>query len=293
MSQGKEPSGGKRTVSFLCDYLGISRQGYDKHVDRWLETNVLRSSIVLYAMDILKDIPKAGMRELYELCRLKFGLKFTIGRDQCYGIFRSNGLCQRNRKHPGTTYSNHNYFIYGNLLNTTPKLRPTGFGELCVADITNVATNTGWAYLSLVTNAASRVIVGWNLHPTLGKEGPIGALNMALECYRSYGIDPAGLIHHSDRGVQYCCNEYTALLKASGIRISMTQTGDPLHNALAERMNNTVKNGWLFDTRDKAFEKVRALVAKVVELYNTVRPHQSLGMRTPRQELLRLIGHAA
>ena len=104
---------------------------------------------------------------------------------------------------------------------------------------------------------------------------------------------PAGLIHHSDRGVQYCCNEYTALLKASGIRISMTQTGDPLHNALAERMNNTVKNGWLFDTGDKAFEKVRALVAKAVELHNTVRPHQSLGMRTPRQELLRLIGHAA
>lgn len=124
MSQGKEPSGGKRIVSFLCDYLGISRQGYYKHVDRWLETDVLRSSIVLYAMDILKDIPKAGMRELYELCRLKFGLKFTIGRDQCYGIFRSNGLCQRNRKRPRTTYSNHNYFIYGDLLNTTPKLRP-------------------------------------------------------------------------------------------------------------------------------------------------------------------------
>lgn len=73
----------------------------------------------------------------------------------------------------------------------------------------------------------------------------------------------------------------------------MTQTGDPLHNALAERMNNTVKNGWLFDTRDKAIEKVRELVAKAVELYNAVRPHQSLGMRTPRQELLRLIGHAA
>ena len=225
MSQGEHGEGSKAPASFLCDYLGISRQGYYKHADRSLEVDVLSSRIVLYAREVLKDMPKAGMRELHELCRRHFGQKFTIGRDQCYEIFRSNGLCQRKRKRPRTTCSNHNHFIHGDLLNTTPKLVATRFGQLCVADITYVATNAGWAYLSLLTDAASRSVPGWSLQPTLGKEGPIGALNMALERYRAYGVDVSRLIHHSDRGVQYCCNEYVSILKAAGVRISMTQTG--------------------------------------------------------------------
>ena len=81
---------------------------------------------------------------------------------------------------------------------------------------------------------------------------------------------------HSDRGTQYCCNEYIALLQDLGIRASMTQTGDPLHNALAERINNTVKNGWLFETQEKSFEEVKQLVQKAVDIYNRIRPHQSL-----------------
>ena len=166
----------------------------------------------------------------------------------------SNGLCQRRRKRPRTTNSNHNYFIYPDLLNTSPKLKAVRFGQLCVTDITYVATSSGWAYLSLVTDAAARLIVGWDLHPTLAKAGPLKSIGSAMDFYRQHGVNLSSLIHHSDRGVQYCCNEYVDLLKRNGIRISMTQTGDPLHNALAERMNNTVKNGWLFDTEDKGFE---------------------------------------
>ena len=211
------------------------------------------------------------MRELYELCRRKFQSKFSIGRDQCYNLFRSNGLCQRYRKRPRTTFSNHNYFIFGDLLNTTPKLKPSYFGQLCVADITYVATQQGWAYLSLVTDAASRVIVGWQLHSTLSKDGPIEAMKKAIDFYRVNHVNLTGLIHHSDRGTQYCCNEYIALLEDHGIRASMTQTGDPLHNALAERINNTVKNGWLFETQEKSFEEVKQLVQKAVDIYNRVR----------------------
>ena len=132
-----------------------------------------------------------------------------------------------------------------------PNLHPARFGELCVTDITYVATSSGWAYLSLVTDAASRLIVGWCLHPTLERQGPMKALSMAIDFYRKYNVELSQLIHHSDRGVQYCCNEYVDKLKSLGIQISMTQTGDPLHNALAERMNNTLKNGWLFSTEDK------------------------------------------
>lgn len=250
---------------------------------------MLRTSIVFYCQEVLHDMPKAGMRELFELCRRTFGRTFTIGRDQCYELFRSNGLCQRRKKRPRTTNSNHNYFVYPDLLNTSPKLKAVRFGQLCVTDITYVATSSGWAYLSLVTDAASRMIVGWALHPTLDKEGPLKAIRDAMDFYKRHGVDLSGLIHHSDRGSQYCCNDYVGLLRENGISISMTQTGDPLHNALAERMNNTVKNGWLFDTQDKGFDEVRTLVAKAVDLYNRVRPHQALEMRTPMEEMERLL----
>ena len=280
-------------MPFLCDYLGISRQGYYRHVDRTLETDVLRTSIVLYCQEVLHDMPKAGMRDLYYLSRRKFGDKFIIGRDQCFNILRSNGLVQRKRKRPRTTNSNHNFRIYPDLLNTSPKLKAIRFGQLCVADITYVATNSGWAYLSLVTDAASRLIVGWALHPTLAKEGPMKAINSAMDFYKQHGANLSALIHHSDRGVQYCCNEYVETLKNNDIKISMTQKGNPLNNALAERMNNTVKNGWLFDTEDKTYDEVERLTAKAVYVYNNIRPHQALEMHTPMEEMKRLLGTVA
>lgn len=274
-----------RSVSFFCDYLGISRQGYNKHEERRDELDILRTSIILYCKSLRRQLPRSGMRELYELCRRKFGEKFTIGRDQCYALFRSNGLVLRSRKRPRTTCSNHNYFIYPDMLNTTPKLKAEKFGRLCVTDITYVACAKGWAYLSLVTDAASRMIIGYALHPTLDKDGPIEALNRALAFYESRSVDLQGLIHHSDRGSQYCCNKYVEILKSKGVRISMTQTGDPLHNALAERMNNTVKNGWLFDTGQLDYGQLSQAVDKAIRAYNSLRPHQSLAMRTPYEQM--------
>ena len=157
-------------------------------------------------------------------------------------IFRSNGLCQRtSRKRPRTTNSNHNYYIYPDLLNVAPKFVATRLGAMVVADITYVNTGQGWAYLSLLTDASSRAIVGYALYKTLETEGPLKALEMAISFYEKYHIDMSTLIHHSDRGVQYCSNKYVERLKEHQINISMTQCGDPLHNALAERINNTIK----------------------------------------------------
>ena len=171
------------------------------------------------------------------------------------------------------------------MLNTTPKLKADRFGRLCVTDITYVAFSMGWAYLSLVTDAASRMIVGYALRAGLDKEGPIAALRQAISFYESHSVDLGGLIHHSDRGSQYCCNKYVEILKSKGIQISMTQTGDPLHNALAERMNNTVKNGWLFDTEGLRFMELSRAVDNAVDAYNSLRPHQGLGMRTPYEQM--------
>lgn len=234
-------------------------------------------------------MPRVGMLKLYLLCREKFCEKMTIGRDQCFEIFRQNGFVQRKRKKPKTTNSNHNFFIYPDLLNTTPKLVAHRFGQLCVTDITYVATNRGWAYLALVTDAASRMIVGYCLYPTLGKEGPFNAFQMARQCYESHGISLKGLIHHSDRGSQYCCNEYVDMLKGLGVQLSMTHTGNPLHNALAERMNNTIKNEWMFDCGDESFEDVSRKIDNAIRLYNAFRPHMALEMRTPEDEMIRLL----
>ena len=273
-------------MSSLCDYLGISRQGYYKHSLSAAETDVLYTSIILYCQYVLDELmPKAGMRILYQMCCRHFKEKMTIGRDQCFDLFRANGFVRRKRKRPRTTFSNHNYYIYPDLLNTSPKFVARRCGELVVCDITYVLTSTGWAYLSLVTDAATRMIIGYALHDRLDTEGPLEALGMAMEFYRRHGIEMAGAIHHSDRGSQYCSNLYVSILKDNGFRISMTQTGDPLHNALAERMNNTIKNGWLFETEGKSFSEVKGMIKKAIEVYNTVRPHQALDMRTPKELL--------
>lgn len=229
-------------------------------------------------------MPKSGMRELYACCVKYFRDKMVIGRDQCYEIFRSNGLVQRKKRaHPKTTNSNHNYYVYPDLLNTTPKFVADNSGRMIVADITYVAIKDGWAYLSLLTDAYNRAIVGYSLHPSLSTEGPMKALQKALLFYKENGISTSNLIHHSDRGVQYCSNQYIDALKKEHIGISMTQCGDPLHNALAERMNNTIKNGWLFDCEKETFNQVEERIRLAVDAYNNLRPHQALGMRTPME----------
>ena len=275
VSENRHPS-----VSFLCDCLGISRQGYYKHTSEACELDILRTSVVLYCRHILSDLmPRAGMKVLYHMCRGKFGDKMRIGRDQCYALFRANGLVQRKR--PRTTDSRHGLRVYPDMLNTTPKFRAGLLGDMAVADITYVATSEGWAYLSLLTDAATRMIIGYSLRRTLGTEGPLAALRMGLDFYAEHGVDLSRLIHHSDRGSQYCSKEYVDTLRGVQASISMTQTGDPLHNALAERMNNTVKNGWLFDCDGMDFSQVEGMVRRAVDIYNNVRPHQALGMATP------------
>lgn len=270
----------------LCRLLGVSAQGYYKHDYASNEADILSASIVLYCLYVRqkKRLPKAGCRELYTLCREYFREKFTIGRDRFYNVLRSNSLMlRRTRYRPRTTDSRHGYRLYRDLVNTSPKYTPAGNGRLVVADITYIYTREGFAYLSLVTDAYSRYIVGYCLSRSLDAEGPLKAMYMALETYRAYGISTEGMIHHSDRGVQYASKQYTDLLLSQGIRISMTQTGDPLHNALAERMNNTLKNGWLFNEGDMDFRQAEEAVSKSVAMYNNARPHKALGMKTPME----------
>lgn len=244
------------------------------------------SSIVLYCkyLRLPDHLPRAGSRQLYELSRGYFKEKFTIGRDKFYHILRSNGLMLRKKRyHPRTTNSKHPYAVYADLLNTHPRLSPTSNGMLVVGDITYVSCQQGFVYLSLLTDAYSRCIVGYCLYPTLEAAGPLIAMQRALSFYRANKVDICHLIHHSDRGIQYASKEYVTLLKTNRIQISMTQDGDPLHNALAERMNNTLKNGWLFNDGNLSFNQAQEAVEQAVRMYNTARPHQALDMRTPME----------
>ena len=200
------------------------------------------------------------------------------GRDAFIEILRKNGLMvhMRRRKHYRTTDSNHHYRKYPNLIKDVIPMRPN---EIWVADITYVETEEGVCYLSLITDAYSHKIVGWAVGPTLETIYPLQALQMALEAIDD---ETAGrLIHHSDRGCQYCSDAYVAELKKHGISISMTQSGDPLENAVAERANGILKTEWLYKMTIATRDECRAVLERIIGFYNTQRPHMSIGMQTP------------
>jgi transposase InsO family protein len=206
--------------------------------------------------------------------------KIKIGRDRLFDLLEEYSMLVRRRKRRkvSTTDSNHPFRKYPNLVRELQPMRPN---QLWVSDITYIRIADGFGYLSLVTDAYSRRIVGYCLYPTLQKEGPVAALKMGLRCLSI--TTSASLIHHSDRGRQYCCQAYVNVLTGRKVRISMTEKGDPYENALAERMNKTLKEEFLLGSGFDSFELAAAAVCKAVNVYNTLRPHDSCNYLTPDQ----------
>lgn len=235
--------------------------------------------IVEKTREYRRDNPGIGCAKLYLIVKKLFeGTGCMPGRDVFIEILRKNGLMVRlkRRRRYRTTDSNHNYRKYPNLILDLVPSRPN---EIWVSDITYVETEEGVCYLSLITDAYSHKIVGWSVGSTLETRYPLEALKMALS-----GIDEATatrLIHHSDRGCQYCSNEYVAELRKRGVSISMTQSGDPLENAIAERANGILKTEWLYKMSIATREECRSVLERIVGFYNTERPHMSIGMQTP------------
>ncbi len=206
---------------------------------------------------------------------MEHGIK--IGRDKLYDLLGYHGLLLRYRKRkPYTTNSNHPYRKYPNLIRD---LILTGPGQLWVSDITYLYLIGGFCYLSIVTDAYSHKIVGWQLHSTLAAEGAISAVVMAIGALKNKKF----LIHHSDRGVQYCCADYVRMLEYSNIQISMTENGDPYENAIAERVNGILKNEMGLDKSFDSIEKAREAVSHAIAIYNEQRPHLSCDMLTPTE----------
>jgi transposase InsO family protein len=221
--------------------------------------------------------PRLGARKLLLLMQSFIQQHhLTLGRDAFFQLLRKHGLLVRKRKtRVQTTFSRHGYKKYQNLITAYAPLAPN---HLWVCDITYLPLADSFAYLSLITDAYSKKIVGHCVSRTLHTDGCIKALKMALaDCKNT-----AALIHHSDRGTQYCCTTYTNLLKRSNIRISMTENGDPLENAVAERVNGILKQE-LLPAIYPCFLSAEQGVAKAIEVYNTLRPHSSCNMLTPAE----------
>lgn len=202
---------------------------------------------------------------------------FKIGRDAMFDLLAERGLLvtKRKRRGPVTTLSKHRFKKYPNIIRD---FIPTAPNQLWVSDITYIHLEEGFAYLSLITDAYSRKIVGFYLSKDLSARGPLEALKMALASNTL--LD--GLIHHSDRGVQYCCDEYLTLLQHHKIKISMTEKGDPLENALAERVNGILKQELLEEVFPN-FETAQKEVAIACSTYNHLRPHGSIDNLKPAQ----------
>ena len=231
-----------------------------------------------YVNEIRSSLPRIGTRKLQHLLTPKLethGIK--IGRDALFNILSDNKLLVRQRKRKAiTTDSRHWMKKYNNLIIGLDITRPE---QVWVSDITYIRMIHDWAYLSLVTDAFSKKIMGFSLRMDLSTEGCIDALNMAL----SNRMYKETLIHHSDRGSQYCSQAYIKILMQNSIAISMTQNGDPYENAIAERVNGIIKTEFNLNSSQLGFEQTLLKVKNAIENYNLMRPHLSCNFLTPNQ----------
>ena len=269
-------------IGLLCRLFGKTRHAYYDAMWRRQDTLLMEDIIVTQVATLRKDLPRLGTRKLhYLLAPLLASHGIHIGRDQLFDLLSEHGLLIRRRKRKVfTTDSRHWMRKYSNLICDIQVTRPE---QVWVSDITYVSMASKWGYLSLITDAYSRKIMGYCFREDLSAQGCIEALQMALK-NRIYQ-DP--LIHHSDRGSQYCSGQYVEMLLNNRIAISMTQNGDPYENALAERLNGIIKTEFNLNNTQAGFEKTTAQIKKSIQTYNQIRPHASCNYLTPEQAHLK------
>jgi transposase InsO family protein len=264
----------------LCRLFGKTRHAYYDH--QWRrQDQTLKDDIILQLVHKIRNasLPRLGTRKLLLLLKPELDVhQIQVGRDYLFDLLQEHKLLIRRRKRKVfTTDSRHWMRKYANLTKDLIITRPE---QLWVSDITYIRMSNQWGYLSLITDAYSHQIMGIGFRSDLLALGCLEALQMAYD-NRSYGQH--SLIHHSDRGCQYCCKEYVDLLNAQHIAISMTERGDPYENALAERMNGIIKEEFNLYSSQENFENTYQRILKSVTAYNEIRPHGSCDNLTPCQ----------
>ena len=262
----------------MCGLFGRSRQAYYQR-KRYNYKEVSRLEILRQVVEQERKLmPKLGGRKLLIKVNATLPIDLQIGRDSFFNFLRDNNLLIRRKRYRAvTTNSNHWYRKYSNLIKG---FTPGKAHQLWVSDITYVTTEEGFVYLNLITDAYSRKIIGWSVGKTLEAKYTVKALEMALKQLPE-GV--RNVYHHSDRGVQYCCDEYIKILKKNKFRISMTESGDPRDNAIAERINGILKGEWLDSYNFNSLKEAIKQVKIAINTYNTHRPHLSINMLTPEQ----------
>lgn len=278
----------KYPIELMCRLFGVSKQAYHKQKGQSAARKAAIEAFALeYIRSIRKTAPGIGGMKLWYMYRCEFPDRERLGRDLFEDLIMRHGLNVRKRmRKPRTTDSTHGLPVYPNLVRS---FLPERVNRLWVSDITYIKVWLSescytFAYLSLITDAYSHEIVGWAVGKTLETCYASEALTMALHRLDDKGEENVSrLIHHSDRGVQYASDEYVSLLRENNICISMTENGDPKENAIAERVNQTVKNELLKDIRFHSVAEIRDALKVAVEFYNTRRPHMSVDMMTPEE----------
>ena len=271
-------------VALVCRLFGHCRQAfYQSKVD--IEKEVERERRIFEAVrEIRTEDPRISGYKLWLMLASMYGRDYVPGRDRFFSIMRRKGLMLPKPKPRHTTNSNHRYHKWKN---RTKGLVLTSATQLWVADITYIALAKGdVCYLHLISDAYSHKVVGWALSDTLKAAVSMQALQMAI--YQAVEVGGSesltNLIHHSDRGVQYCCDAYLAMLKDHGITISMTEDYKPTDNAIAERFNGILKTESVYPRKQFTdIEEARTAISDFILFYNCSRPHMSIGYKTPAE----------
>jgi len=272
----------RTSVKSLCGLFGKTKQAYYKQIAS-SQDKAMEEVLILEMITKIRKRTKTtrwGCRKLLGLLTEELaGTSIRIGRDSLFDLLRENQMLVKPRKRRYfTTQSHHWLRKYDNLIENLVLKRPN---QLWVADITYVKINAQVYYLYLITDAYSQKIVGYHISMNLKACSAVSALRMALKDHPE--VQPNGLIHHSDRGIQYCSEQYTDILKKHDIYISMTKPASPHENAIAERVNGILKEEWLYDLQLTDGEIPNNKIRQIIDIYNQLRPHNSLGNKTPNE----------
>ena len=265
----------------LCGWFGITRQAYYQNNWEGISSTLEEDLVIQRVKEIRKNHRRIGTRKLYKMLQpFMLDHQIKMGRDALFNVLSANYLLVRKRKRRiQTTNSFHWLRKYPNLIR---EFIPAAINQLWVSDITYWKISTGeHLYISFITDAYSHKIVGYQVAETMEAVESIAALQMALSALGAESH--LNLIHHSDRGIQYCSHFYVKLLQDYSIKISMTENGDPLENAVAERINGIIKEEYLETYDIDNIKQAKELLKASVDLYNSERPHMSIGNLTPNQ----------
>jgi len=262
-------------VSKVCNRLEISRAAFYKQMKKEMHQTLADPVIHGLVGAKRKDMPRLGGKKLYTLVKGSMqDHRIAMGRDKFFKWLREHDLLVHpKRRFVKTTNSYHRFRIHKNLIKGMVFTQPD---QCWVSDITYLRLQKDHCYLALITDAYSRKIIGYDISQSLELKGCLRALKMACR-----GKQLVNTIHHSDRGIQYCSNQYTGLLRTNQIQISMAETGNCYENALAERMNGILKSEFNLDAIFENLDQAVKATKQAIDTYNTKRPHMALNMKIP------------